>query len=341
MKKFFFLFFLAASASVTMAQSQKLFDSRYSFRATLPEFSYNGQVQIFLRNDMDENGKQTFIFYSDEFEKQGELTVSGVEYNWSSKHEEREWKDDGYKGDWKVMSDDSGKSHGGIMSLCLNDFDQSCDDFRTIYLTQTLFNTDEKYEFLMPLYSSTIETGEDDRDGDGVVDFRYTSTNNSIIGFQIVSEDGTVLQTVNFDGDFTFGDSSLYSLFEGDITPWLSFSVCNHWASFGLNDSGKLDTDAIKTLYKNTGICDDVNWVDWAYATVSFGNFGLSLGKQSMTFGGFEFDAYDVESYETSAGNKCPSFLLVPSVITKDNLQELVDTGLYTMGADGYLSATN
>ena len=49
--------------------------------------------------------------------------------------------------------------------------------------------------------------------------------------------------------------------------------------------------------------------------------------------------AYDTESYETSAGNKCPSFLLVPNVITKDNLQELVDTGLYTMGDDGYLSA--
>lgn len=51
--------------------------------------------------------------------------------------------------------------------------------------------------------------------------------------------------------------------------------------------------------------------------------------------------AYDTESYETSAGNKCPSFLLVPNVITKDNLQDLVDTGLYTMGDDGYLSATN
>lgn len=51
--------------------------------------------------------------------------------------------------------------------------------------------------------------------------------------------------------------------------------------------------------------------------------------------------AFDTESYETSAGNKCPSFLLVPNVITKDNLQELVDTGLYTMGDDGYLSATN
>ncbi len=50
--------------------------------------------------------------------------------------------------------------------------------------------------------------------------------------------------------------------------------------------------------------------------------------------------AYDTESYQTSEGNKCPSFLLVPSVITKDNLQELVDTGLYTMGEDGYLAAT-
>ncbi len=49
--------------------------------------------------------------------------------------------------------------------------------------------------------------------------------------------------------------------------------------------------------------------------------------------------AFDTESYETSAGNKCPSFLLVPNVITKDNLQDLVDTGLYTMGDDGYLSA--
>lgn len=51
--------------------------------------------------------------------------------------------------------------------------------------------------------------------------------------------------------------------------------------------------------------------------------------------------AFDTESYETSAGHKCPSYLLVPSVITKDNLQDLVDTGLYTMGDDGYLKAAN
>lgn len=212
MKQLFFMFFLAASASVAMAQSQKLFDSHSSFRATLTEFSYNGKAQIFLRSDMDENGKQTFTFYSDDFEKQGELTVSGVEYTWSSKHEEREWKDNGYKGDWKVMNDDSGKSYGGVISLSMDDFDQSCDDFRNIYLSQTLFNTDEKYEFLMPLYSSsTPEIYEEDRDGDGVVDIRDSYTDNSMIGFQIVSEDGKVLQTVNFDGGFHASSSGKYN----------------------------------------------------------------------------------------------------------------------------------
>ena len=48
--------------------------------------------------------------------------------------------------------------------------------------------------------------------------------------------------------------------------------------------------------------------------------------------------AFDTESYETSEGHKCPSFLLVPSVITKDNLQDLIDIGLYVMGEDGYLA---
>lgn len=102
---------------------------------------------------------------------------------------------------------------------------------------------------------------------------------------------------LNYSGDFTFGDSSLYSLIEGDISDWLSLSICNHWANFGLDDNGKFDKDAVRSLYTNIGRSDDVNWLDWGYATASFGNFGFSLGKMPMTFGGFEFDAYDVESY--------------------------------------------
>lgn len=57
---------------------------------------------------------------------------------------------------------------------------------------------------------------------------------------------------------------------------------------------------------------------------------------------GWDFDcAYDTESYDNGTG-KIPSYLLVPTVVTKDNLQkELVDTGYYTMGDDGYPHPTN
>ncbi|MBQ6325873.1 MAG: sugar-binding protein [Clostridia bacterium] len=54
-------------------------------------------------------------------------------------------------------------------------------------------------------------------------------------------------------------------------------------------------------------------------------------------FGGIEC-AFDTTSYFTSEGHFTPSFLLVPTVVTKDNLQYLVDTGLYQW--DGaYLAA--
>ncbi len=48
--------------------------------------------------------------------------------------------------------------------------------------------------------------------------------------------------------------------------------------------------------------------------------------------------AFDTETYDNGMGI-VPSFLLVPYSIDKDNLDLLVATGLYVMGADGYLAA--
>lgn len=48
--------------------------------------------------------------------------------------------------------------------------------------------------------------------------------------------------------------------------------------------------------------------------------------------------AFDTESYDNGTG-KIPSYLLVPSVVTKDNLQDLVDTGLYAWDGN-YLIST-
>ena len=89
------------------------------------------------------------------------------------------------------------------------------------------------------------------------------------------------------------------------------------------------------TVYKNVSN-ESIVTLSLAQAILS----GETIDESLLS--SFDIDcAFDTESYETSAGNKCPSFLLVPNVITKDNLQDLVDTGLYTMGDDGYLSATN
>ena len=93
----------------------------------------------------------------------------------------------------------------------------------------------------------------------------------------------------NYNGEFTLGDSSLYSLIEGDLSDVFSLSICNHWLA--------ADVESISALYNNTLRTDDVNWLDWAYLTANLGSFSISLGKQPMTFGGFEFDAYDFESH--------------------------------------------
>ena len=53
---------------------------------------------------------------------------------------------------------------------------------------------------------------------------------------------------------------------------------------------------------------------------------------------GWDFDcAYDTSSYDNGTGI-IPSYLLVPTVVTKDNMvAELVDTGYYTQDDNGYL----
>ena len=83
-------------------------------------------------------------FYSDDFTKQSELTIND-----------------------------------NMVPIELNDFDQSCNDFRKIYISQTIFNSDDKYEYLVSVL-----------------------TDNAMTGIQVVSETGTVLQTINFPDGF-------------------------------------------------------------------------------------------------------------------------------------------
>ena len=65
---------------------------------------------------------------------------------------------------------------------------------------------------------------------------------------------------------------------------------------------------------------------------------GETPGEELLAELGVEA-AFDTESYNNNVGI-VPSYLLVPWTVTKDNLNDLVDTGLYAWNGD-YLVAAN
>ena len=106
----------------------------------------------------------------------------------------------------------------------------------------------------------------------------------------------TVIPRIDLGLPANLGNSSLYSLFEGNFTDNLSFSVCNHWASLA-SDFKTFDSEAITDLYKYTWRSDWTNWCDWAYLEYGIGDFAIRLGKDVMYVGGLEFDAYDYDCH--------------------------------------------
>ena len=89
---------------------------------------------------------------------------------------------------------------------------------------------------------------------------------------------------------FDLGMTSLYTVFDGNLGDYFSFSFANHWFAFATSFE---DT---KNLYRNTWRADECNWVDWANVSLHLGNFSLTLGKDYIHFGTFEVDDYDFDA---------------------------------------------
>ena len=96
-----------------------------------------------------------------------------------------------------------------------------------------------------------------------------------------------------------------------------------------------VDGKQTMTVYKNVAN-EAVVTLEVAKAILS----GAAVDESLVgTFGDVEC-AFDTTSYFTSEGHFATSYLLVPTVVTKDNLQYLVDIGLYQWDADNvYLLA--
>lgn len=105
-----------------------------------------------------------------------------------------------------------------------------------------------------------------------------------------------------FDASEFFGSSSVYTLIDGSVGDWFSYSIANHWLS---TDPASLYKrfDGDDVVGANLFYSDDVNWVDWANVTFSFGGdwggFDFTLGKDVTFVGSMEIDEYDFDCHES------------------------------------------
>lgn len=115
--------------------------------------------------------------------------------------------------DWVETRTETGETSSALISLEYSDLDDAKSPDADMEATQTLFNNDDKYEYLRYKYEVVASEPEtQDRDGDGENDWEFTYYNYKAKGFELVSEDGTVLQSIDFDCDIEMYGASLVKM---------------------------------------------------------------------------------------------------------------------------------
>ena len=152
MKKLLLLLALAVSGS---AMGQTYLKSVYcnldNRIVMIPKvFSYQNEPLAYIYDD-----NYDFVVYDKNFEEVKRFNSSFVQKKY-------EWRDEPIK--------------IGAVDFSLYDFDTFADD-GWFYLSQTLFNNDEKFEYIMPVINEE----------------------NNYSGFEVKSEDGTVLSSITID----------------------------------------------------------------------------------------------------------------------------------------------
>lgn len=117
------------------------------------------------------------------------------------------------------------------------DYDNGAASMAGIVATQTLFNNDEDYEYIVPEYQRyVIREATNDRR-------TYTEYGSLIKGFSIKSENGTTIQTIDFDKGLTAAaGSNFMSLLLIGEARYLSCYVCDTATGGRYNILYRIDT---------------------------------------------------------------------------------------------------
>lgn len=147
----------------------------------------------------------TFIVYDEDFKEIKKFSAPEEKYKSYTSVRRRAAVTDPftgvvtYTGDWETARENENEGRGysckplGLCTDIENGIAEAFDEQR-LFLTQTLFNEDEKFEYLY----ETMEVKdayktENDRDGDGIIDEVFTFYEAVESGLEIRQDDGTVL----------------------------------------------------------------------------------------------------------------------------------------------------
>lgn len=88
---------------------------------------------------------------------------------------------------------------------------------------------------------------------------------------------------------FNFGNSSLYTLFKGSVSDHFSWALVNNWLTVW--DNG--EDMPFGWQYTTIGRSDISSFFMYCKADLTFGSWNISLGKDFISFGGFEYEVWD------------------------------------------------
>ena len=152
--------------------------------------AYEGKSSIVIWSEDDEN---TVDIYDSNLEKVRSITItpSSAVYEFKTITQIRKTEK---TDEWETISDESYKSSDLLPSIYrYEDYDNNIFLEEGFKFTQTLFNTDEKYEYIIPIYE----------EGESIIEYKeYGYDMRKIVsgtiqkGYKVVNEDGMTLCTL-------------------------------------------------------------------------------------------------------------------------------------------------
>ncbi len=156
--------------------------------------AFNGKGSIYYYEYNDNYTQKKITFYNDDIQETASITIDGYSDNYTI-YKYRETDASGNcTGKWIEEKHDSDLD----FETDFDCYDSALSGDYNLSFSQTLFNNDEKYEYLVPIFDKfeIKYVYEYDRDSDGEIDIIEEEYSASYIGFDVKNQDGNVVCSI-------------------------------------------------------------------------------------------------------------------------------------------------